>query len=146
MLGSGISLIWCNFYSCLLSKWLFAEKFSSCSNSLNFEAKINCNTSKPNVPKWRKTCTGLQFYVVHFNGSQSHLLSGGNLWGPCTLAFNCGGHPSWKTIDFTEWPVCVGARQQERGTRAGGAQWNCNYPQQAALPLVIVQLSGQLAR
>ena len=39
-----------------------------------------------------------------------------------TFAFNCGGHPSWKTIDFAEWPVCVGARQQEGGTRAGGAQ------------------------
>ena len=45
---------------CFLN-WLFAAKFSNCSNSLNFEAKINCNTSKPNVPKWRKTCTGLKF-------------------------------------------------------------------------------------
>ena len=26
---------------------------------------------------------GLQFDVVHFNGHQSHLLLGGNLWGPC---------------------------------------------------------------
>ena len=29
---------------------------------------------------------GLQFDVVHFNGPQSHLLSGGNLWGPCMYA------------------------------------------------------------
>ena len=84
MLGSGINLIWCHFYSCLLSNWLFAEKFSNCSNSLNFEAKINCNTIKPNVPKWRKTCTGLKFDLLHFYGPQSHILSGGNLWGPCT--------------------------------------------------------------
>ena len=84
MLGSCIRLIWCHFYSCFLSNWLLAEKFSNCSNSLNFEAKINCNTTEPNVPKWRKTCTGLQFDIVHFNGPQSHILFVGNLWGPCT--------------------------------------------------------------
>ena len=83
MLGSCIRLIWCHFYSCFLSNWLLAEKFSNCSNSLNFEAKINCNTTEPNVPKWRKTCTGLQFDIVHFNGPQSHILFVGNLWGPC---------------------------------------------------------------
>ena len=84
MLGSGINLIWCHFYSCLLSNWLFAEKFSNCSNSLNFEAKINCNTFKPNVPKWRKTCTELKFDLLHFNGPQSHILSGDTFEGPCT--------------------------------------------------------------
>ena len=89
MLGNGISLIWSHFYSCLLSNRLFAKQFSNFFNSLNFEAKINCNTSKPNVPKWRKTCTGLQFDVVHFNGPQSHLLSGGKLWGPCTWSCPC---------------------------------------------------------
>ena len=68
MLGSGISLIWCHFYSCLLSDWLFTEFFSNCSNSLNFEAKINCNTFKSNVPKWRKTCTGLKFDFEPFDG------------------------------------------------------------------------------
>ena len=87
MLGNGISLIWCHFYSCLLSNWLFAEKFSNCSNSLNFEAKINCNTIKSNVPKWRKTCTGLKFDLLHFYGPQSHLLSGGTFEGPCTYNF-----------------------------------------------------------
>ena len=91
MLGSGISLIWCHFYSCLLSNWLFAAKFSNCSNSLNFEAKINCNTIKPNVPKWRKTCTGLKFDLLHFCGPQSHLLSGDTFEGPCTSA-----HSYWK--------------------------------------------------
>ena len=60
MLGNGISLIWSHFYSCLLSNRLFAKQFSNFSNSLNFEAKINCNTSKPNVPKCRKTCTGIK--------------------------------------------------------------------------------------
>ena len=47
-----------------------SQKTSNCSNSLNFEAKIKCNTIKPNVPKWRKTCTGLKFDLVHFNGPQ----------------------------------------------------------------------------
>ena len=69
---------------CFLN-WLFAAKFSNCSNSLNFEAKINCNSIKPNVPKWRKTCTGIKFDLLHFYRPQSHILSGDNLWGPCIL-------------------------------------------------------------
>ena len=89
---------WWHFHSFCFLKLLFAEKYSRCSNSLNFEAKINCNTFKPNVPKWRKTCTGLQFDVVHFNGPQSHLLSGGNLWGPCMIM----------QTRWTFWP-CAGA-------------------------------------
>ena len=51
----------------------FAARFSNCSNSLNFEAKINCNTIKPNVPKWRKTCTGLKFDLLNFYGPQSNI-------------------------------------------------------------------------
>ena len=43
-----------------------SQKTSNCSNSLNFEAKIKCNTIKPNVPKWRKTCTGLKFDLLDF--------------------------------------------------------------------------------
>ena len=88
MLGSGINLIWCHFYSCLLSNWLFAEKFSNCSNSLNFEAKINCNTIKPNVPKWRKTCTELKYDLPHFYGPQSHILSGDTFEGPCSCSIH----------------------------------------------------------
>ena len=57
---------------CFLN-WLFAAQFSNCSNSLNFEAKINCNTIKPNVPKWRKTCTGLKFDLLDFYGPQSNI-------------------------------------------------------------------------
>ena len=45
-----------------------SQKTSNCSNSLNFEAKIKCNTIKPNVPKWRKTCTGLKFDLLDFHG------------------------------------------------------------------------------
>ena len=45
-----------------------SQKTSNCSNSLNFEAKIKCNTIKPNVPKWRKTCTGLKFDLLDFYG------------------------------------------------------------------------------
>ena len=43
-----------------------SQNISNCSNSLNFEAKIICNTIKPNVPKWRKTCTGLKFDLLNF--------------------------------------------------------------------------------
>ena len=52
------------------SKKVGSQKISNCSNSLNFEAKINCNTIKPNVPKWRKTCTGLKFDFLNFYGPQ----------------------------------------------------------------------------
>ena len=80
--------VWlCHFHSFLLSKLQIAAKFSYCSNALNFEAKINCNTFKTNVPKWRKKCTGLKFDLLHFYGPQSHILSGGNLWGPCSIGF-----------------------------------------------------------
>ena len=56
--------------SCFLN-WLFAAKFSNCSNSLNYEAKINCNTNKLNVPKCRKICIWLKFNLVHFNGPRT---------------------------------------------------------------------------
>ena len=42
-------------------------KFSNFSNSLNFEAKINFNTTRHDL-KWRKICTGLKFDLEHFNG------------------------------------------------------------------------------
>ena len=47
---------------------------------MNFEANINCNTIKTNVPKWRKTCTGLKFDLFNFYGPQSHILSGDTLY------------------------------------------------------------------
>ena len=59
--------------SILSAKRQFSARFSNCSNSLNFEAKINCNTIKPNVPKWRKTCTGLKFDLLNFYGPQSNI-------------------------------------------------------------------------
>ena len=105
MLGNGISLIWCHFYSCLLSNWLFAEKFSNCSNSLNFEAKINCNTIKPNVPKWRKTCTELKYDLPHFYGPQSHILSGDTFEGPCSNVDNGSPHLA---CDYDNWPGMEG--------------------------------------
>ena len=52
----------------------FAARFSNCSNSLNFEAKINFNTTRQNDLKWRKTCTGLKFYLEHFNGPQTKFI------------------------------------------------------------------------
>merc|ERR1712218_281561 len=51
----------------LYASWPFAARFSNCSNSLNFEAKINFNTTRQNDLKWRKTCTGLKFDLEHFN-------------------------------------------------------------------------------
>ena len=93
MLGNGISLIWSHFYLCLLCNWLFAEQFSNCYNSLNFEAKINCNTSKPNVLKCRKTCTGIKFDLMHFNGPQSHILFVDHFETPCRCKKNvCTTH------------------------------------------------------
>ena len=44
---------------------------NNCCNSLNFEAKINFNTTKQNDLKWRKTCTGLKFDLEYFNGPQT---------------------------------------------------------------------------
>ena len=60
--------------SILSAKRQFSARFSNCSNSLNFEAKINCNTTKQNDLKWRKTCTGLKFDLVHFNGPQTKII------------------------------------------------------------------------
>ena len=36
--------------------------------------KINCNTTKQNDLKWRKTCTGLKFDLEHFNGPKSKFI------------------------------------------------------------------------
>ena len=72
--------------SILSAKRQFSARFSNCSNSLNFEAKINCNTTKPNVPKWRKRCTGLKLDLVPFNGPQMQFLSDHNFEGPCILS------------------------------------------------------------
>ena len=77
--------------SILSTKRQFSAHFSNCSNSLNFEAKINCNTTKPNVPKWRKRCTGLKLDLVPFNGPQMQFLSDHNFEGPCR-SFDCIWH------------------------------------------------------
>ena len=52
----------------------FAARFSNCFNRLNFEAKINFNTTRQNELKWRKTCTGLKFDLEHFNGPKSKFI------------------------------------------------------------------------
>ena len=72
-------------YSYLLANWQFAAQFSNCSKSLNFSAKINCNTSRQNVPKWGKICTGLKFDLVHFNAPQTKFKNIDNFEGPCIL-------------------------------------------------------------
>ena len=57
----------------LLANWSFAARFTNCSNSLNFEAKINFKT-RQNDLKWQKTCTGLKFDLEHFNGPQTKFI------------------------------------------------------------------------
>ena len=52
----------------------FAARFSNYSNSINFKAKINFNTTRQNDLKWRKTCTGLKFDLEHFNGPQTKFI------------------------------------------------------------------------
>ena len=56
-----------------LAIWLFAARFSNCSNSLNFEAKINFNTSKVKFPNQRSKCTGLKLYLGPFNAPQTQI-------------------------------------------------------------------------
>ena len=60
--------------SILFANWQFSAQFSNCSNSLNFEDKINCNTTRQNDLKWRKTCTGLKFDLVYSNGPQTKFI------------------------------------------------------------------------
>ena len=67
-LVNGISLFFClisTLYACLLV--VCSPIFKLLYNSLNFEAKINLNTTRQNDLKWRKTCIGLKFDLVHFN-------------------------------------------------------------------------------
>ena len=67
-------------FFCLIST-LFACLLVICSpifkllyNSLNFEAKINLNTTRQNDLKWRKTCIGLKFDLEHFYGPQTKFI------------------------------------------------------------------------
>ena len=52
----------------------FYARFSNCCNSLNFEAKINFNTTRQNDLKWRKTWIGLKFDLEHFYGHQTKFI------------------------------------------------------------------------
>ena len=56
-----------------LAIWLFATQFSNCSNSLNFEAKINFNTSKVKFPRQREKCTGFKLDFGPFNAPQTQI-------------------------------------------------------------------------
>ena len=90
-----------------------SQKISNCSNSLNFEAKINCNTIKPNVPKWRKTCTGLKFDLLNFYGPQSNIhtfwdptffwLTLYVHWGYSSVSYTRNKSPTWKAF----WPFSL---------------------------------------
>ena len=59
-------------YACLLV--ICSLIFKLLHNSLNFEAKINLNTTTQNDLKWRKTCIGLKFDLVLFYGPQTKFI------------------------------------------------------------------------
>ena len=69
----------------------FSARFSNCCNSLNFEAKINFNTTRQNDLKWRKTCIGLKFDLEHFYGPQTKFICDSLYKHPvvCALSFLC---------------------------------------------------------
>ena len=52
----------------------FSARFSNYCNSLNFEAKINFNTTRQNDLEWKKTCTGLKLDLEYFNGPQTKFI------------------------------------------------------------------------
>ena len=56
-IGFILAFIVC-YYTCLLCYLQFAAQFFYCSNSLNFQLKIKCHTTRQNVPLCRKRCTG----------------------------------------------------------------------------------------
>ena len=58
---------------CLLKGKLLLD-FQIALKLFNFEAKINCNTTRQNVLNWRKKCTRLKFDLVHFNGPQTKFI------------------------------------------------------------------------
>ena len=66
-----------------------SQKTSNCSNSLNFEAKINFNTTRQNDLKWRKTCIGVKFDLMHFNGPQTKFIRD-SLYKHPVVPANCG--------------------------------------------------------
>ena len=74
-LVNGIGLFFClisTLYACLLV--ICSQIFKLLYNSLNFEAKINLNTTRQNDFKWRKTCIGLKFDLDHFYGHQTQFI------------------------------------------------------------------------
>ena len=67
----------------------FSAQFSNYCNSLNFEAKINFNTTRQNDLKWRKTCTGLKFDLMHFNGPQTKFIRDSLYKHPVNAKYFC---------------------------------------------------------
>ena len=58
-------------------------RFSNCYNSLNFQDNINCNSTRQNVLKWRKTCTALILDLVYFNSPHTKFNNLYPFEGPC---------------------------------------------------------------
>ena len=73
-LRNGIVFFHVLFSLFVAARWKFASWLSNCSNLINFEAKINCNTTRQNDLKCRKTCTGLKFDLGHLNGPQTKFI------------------------------------------------------------------------
>ena len=59
-------------YACLLV--ICSLIFKLLYNSLNFEAKINLNTTRQNDLKWRKACIGLKIDLYNFYGPQTKFI------------------------------------------------------------------------
>ena len=118
-LQSYIWVLTTNLYSLYMyrvsQKKVGSQKFSNCSNSLNFEAKINCNTIKTNVPKWRKTCTGLKFDWLNFYGPHSHILLLDHFEGPCIISLGWDAWLCWlqphQELSLFNWPETSPAPQ-----------------------------------
>ena len=72
-LGSGMGLILASLsHICLLTGNLLPD-FQITLNSLNFEAKINFNTTKENCLKCRAKCTGLKLNLGPLNGPHTQI-------------------------------------------------------------------------
>ena len=78
----------------------FADQFSHWSNSLNFEAKINLNVTRQNVPKWRKTCTGSNIDLVNFNGPHTNFKHLYAFEWPCSRVHRKTSH-TWHYTSVT---------------------------------------------
>ena len=90
------------------ARWKFASWLSNCSNLINFKAKINCNTTRQNDLKWRKTCTGLKFDLVYSNGPQTKFIFDSLYEHPVHASYTrlfTAGSKLLSSFDFLTWRI-----------------------------------------